>query len=148
MITTVRIRQKRLGSIGRPFDRTVDAFTRPHEDRFFGVHKNLRAKTTADVWSNHTQFMLGYAQHKRAHQQSLNVRVLVRDIQRIALAGAVVSCVRRARLHRIWREALIDKLQRADVMRLFERSFHARFVTMSPRVANVVRCLIMHRSFA
>ena len=65
--------------------------------------------------------MLGKPQHERRHQQALDVWILIRDIKRIAIVGAVVRCHRGARLDRIGHEAIVDDVELRDVRRFGER---------------------------
>ena len=90
VVAAVRVGQERFAAIGGPLDRTVDLFRRPDHRGLFGVEIDLGAEAAADVGRDHAHLVLGQAQHERGHQQPLDVRVLVGDVQRIAVIVPVV----------------------------------------------------------
>ena len=65
--------------IGRP-----TRFAAQTQRRLLGVEEDLRAEAAADVGRDHAHLVLRQAEHERAHQQPLDVRVLVRDVERVA----------------------------------------------------------------
>jgi len=68
------------------------------------------------------------------------MRVLVGDVQRVAVIGAAVTSVRRARLDRIRNQPVVDELELGDVGRLGKGGVDRRLVAQRPDVAGVVRC--------
>jgi hypothetical protein len=49
----------------------------PHQRGLFAVQEDLAAEAAAHVGRDHAHLVLGDAQHEGAHQQPLDVRVLV-----------------------------------------------------------------------
>ena len=131
--------EEALAALGRPLDRAVDALRRPHHRRLFGVEVDLRAEAAADVGRDHAHLVLGQAEHERRHQQPLDVRVLVRDVERVAVVGAAVRRDRGARLDRVRDQPVVDDVELRDVRGLGERGVDRRLVAERPRVALVAR---------
>ena len=138
MVATVRVGEEGFAAVGGPLDRTLDALARPHQRRLLVVEEDLRAEAAADVGRDDAHPVLGDAEHERAHQQALDVRVLVRDVQRVALVGRVVRRVARTRLDRVRDQAVVAERQLADVRRVAERGIDRRLVAAAPHVADVV----------
>ena len=101
-------------------------------DHVLGVEVDLRAEAAADVGRDDAHLVLGQPEHERGHQQPLDVRVLVRDVQRVAVVGAVVLAVRGARLDRVRHQAVVDELELGDVRGLRERRVDRRLVAERP----------------
>jgi hypothetical protein len=74
------------------------------------------------------------------------VRILVGDVERVAVFGARVGGVRRARLDRIGHEPVVDELELGDMRRLGERRIGRRFVAERPDVAGIVGRGLMNRA--
>jgi hypothetical protein len=90
--------------------------------------------------------VLGQAHHEGRHQQSLDVRVLAGDVERVAVIGAVVLAVRRAWLDRVRDQPVVDEFQLGDMRRLGESRVDRGLVAQRPDVAGVVgRDVVQHR---
>ena len=76
MVTAMGVRQERLAAIHRPFDRPSDLLRRPGDGRLLGIMRDLRAEAAADIGRDHSQLLLGSAEHEGAHQQSYDMRNL------------------------------------------------------------------------
>jgi hypothetical protein len=105
----MRVSQKRLTALGCPLDRPANALGGPSQRDIFGVQKNLRTETAAYVRRNHPHLALGQAKHKGAHQQALDVRILVGDMQGVAVVVLGVGGDGCARLHRVGDQAVVGK---------------------------------------
>ncbi len=103
------------------------------------IEVDLRAEAAADVGRDHAHLVLGQAEHERRHQQPLDVRVLVGDVERVAVVGAAVRRDRGARLDRVRDQPVVDDVELGDVRRLGERRVDRRLVAERPRVALVAR---------
>jgi hypothetical protein len=145
VVAAVRIGQERLAAFGRPLDRPADALARPDERGLFRVQEDLRAEAAADIGRDHAHLRLGQPEHERAHQQPLDVRVLVRDVQGVALVVLRVARVRGARLHRVRDQPVVDDVELADVGRALERRVDRVLVAMAPVVADIARHVVVHR---
>ena len=143
VIAAVRVGQERFAALARPLDRAVDALARPDDRGLFGVQEDLRAEAAADVGRDHAHLVLRQSQHERRHQQALDVRVLARHVERVAVVGAGVRRDRGARLDRVGNEAVVDDVDLRDVRGLRERRVDRRLVAERPRVALVAGRLVV-----
>ena len=84
VVAAVRVGEERLAALGGPLDRPADPLARPDQGDVLGVEEDLRAEAAADVGRDHPHLRLGQAEHEGAHQQPLDVRVLVGDVERVA----------------------------------------------------------------
>ena len=139
VVAAVRVGHERLGALGGPLHRPVHLLRRPGDDDVLGVEVDLRAEAAADVGRDDAHLVLGQAEHEGGHQQPLDVRVLARDVERVAVVGAAVARVRRARLDRVRDQPVVDELERRDVRRAGERLVDRGLVAERPDVAGVVR---------
>ena len=69
--------QEGFATIGRPLDGAPHALTRPDQRGFLGIQINFRTKPAAYVRRDHAHLRFGQSQNKRAHQEALDVRILV-----------------------------------------------------------------------
>ncbi len=143
VVAAVRVGQERFAALGRPLDRAVDALRRPDHRRLFGVQVDLRAEAAADVGRDDAHLVLGQAEHEGRHQQALDVRILVRDVERVRVVGAVVRRERRARLDRVRDEPVVDDVELRHVRGLRERGVDRGLVAERPRVALVAGRLLV-----
>ena len=143
VIAAMRIRQESFAAVCRPLDGTPHALTCPDQRGLFGVQINLGTKTAADVGRNHAHFRLGESQHERAHQETLDVRVLVRDVQGVALVVLGVLRIGRTRLHRVGHQPIIGKAQLGDFRGMGKCRINGSLVTMAPVITGVVGHLVM-----
>ena len=144
VIAPVRVRHERFRALGGPLDRAIDLLHRPGEHGLFRIQENLRAEAAADVGRDHAHLVLGQPEHERRHQQPLDVRILARHVQRVAVVRARIAGQRRTRLDRVGNEAVVHELEPGHVMRLLERTVDRRLVTQRPHVARVVRRDVVH----
>ncbi len=144
VVATMRIREEGFAALRRPLDRLADVLAGPDQSHVFGIEKDLRAEAAADVGRDHAHLRFRQAQHEGAHQQALDVRVLVGDVERVALVRLVVAGVGGTWLHRVRDQPVVDELELGDVRRLRERRLHRRLVAVAPVVADVVRHLVVH----
>ncbi len=110
----MRVAHKRFASLGGPFHRAIYLFRCPGDDYFFRVVKDLGSESATDVRRDHSELVLGYAHHERAHQQTNHVRVLARRIKRVFILAAVIFANGRTRLHRIRDQAIVDNIDAND----------------------------------
>ena len=131
--------EERLAALGHPGDRAIDLLARPHHRRLFRIQIDLRAEPAADVGRDDAHFVLRQPEHEGRHEQSLDVGVLVGDMERVAVVGPAVRRRRGARLDRVRNQPVVDHVERRDVRRDGERGVDRRLVTQRPRVALVAR---------
>ena len=145
VVAAVRVGQERLAAVGGPLDRPADPLARPDQGDVLGVQEDLRAEAAADVGRDHPHLRFRQAEHEGAHQQPLDVRVLVGDVERVARVVLVVDGVGGARLHRVRDQPVVDDVELGDVRRLGERGVDRGLVAVAPVVAGVVGDLVVHR---
>ena len=107
MVAAMRVGQEGLAALGRPLDRPADALAGPDQRRLFRIQEDLRAEAAADIGRDDAHLAFGQAQHEGAHQQPLDVRVLVGHVQRVGVVVPRVVRVGRARLHRVGDQAVV-----------------------------------------
>ena len=148
MVAAMGIGQERLGALAGPLDAAVDLLGSPGQGHILGVQVDFRAEAATHVGRNHANLVLGQAQHKGGHQQSLDMRVLIGHIQGVLLGGPAVTANRSARLHGVGHQAVIDQVKLGDMGRRGKGSIHLRLVTERPLVAMVVwRDLVQRHRF-
>jgi hypothetical protein len=145
VVAAMGVGQEGFAAVAGPLDRPADLLAGPDQRGLFAVEIDLGAETTAHVGRHHTQLVLGDAQHEGAHQQALDVRVLVGDVERVVVVGAAVAGVGATRLHRVGRQAVVAELQRGDVRRGLEGLGHAVLVADAPQITLVVGRFVVHR---
>ena len=117
VIAAVRVGQEGFGALGRPFDRPVDLLGRPGADRLLGVDEDLRAEPAADVGRDDAQLVLGREAHERGQHEPRDMRVLARRVERDRVGPRIVVAERRARLHRVGDQAVVDEVELGHVRR-------------------------------
>ena len=87
VITAMGIGHKSLVAVGGPFDVAVELFGGPSQANVFGIKVDFGAETTAHIGSDDTHLVFGQTHHECRHEQTLDVRVLVGDIQGVLVRG-------------------------------------------------------------
>ncbi len=146
VVATMGVGEEGLRALGGPLDRPTQLLARPDQRRLLAVEEDLAAEAAADVGCDDAHLVLGNAEHEGAHQQPLDVRVLVRHVQRVLVAGRVPVRVRRARLDRVRHQPVVAEGQRRDMGGALERGVGAVLVADQPLVAAVVRRFVVHGS--
>ena len=145
MVAAMGVGQEGFAALGGPLDRPAHVFGGPDQRHVFGIQEDLRAETAADVGCDHPHLAFGQAEHEGAHQEALDVRILVGDVQRVTLVVFGVGGDRRTRLHRVGDQAVVDERQLGDVCRFGEGGVGRRLVAMAPVVAEVAGHVVMHQ---
>ncbi len=139
VVAAVRVRHETLDAIRGPFHRSLQLGGGPSDDRLLGVVVDFRAKTAADIGGDHAQLRLGNVQHKRAHQQPDDMRVLARREERVFAGGAVEIADRGARLHRVGHQPVVDKVEFDDPHGLCHRRLDSGGIADMPVITNIAR---------
>ncbi|MDT4839887.1 hypothetical protein FQZ97_736910 [compost metagenome] len=148
VVAAVRIGQEALRALRRPLDVAVELLGRPGQADVFGVQKDLGAEAAAHVGRDHAHLVLGQAQHESRHQQALDVRVLVRHVERVVVGAAAVAADGHARLDRVGNQPVVDEVELRDVRRRGEHVVDRRLVAQHPLVALVVGRFVVQRGAA
>ena len=98
---------------------------------------DLRAEAAADIGRHDADLVLGQLEHEGAHQEADDVRVLARGVERVVAGGALELADRRARLHRIGDEPVVDDVELRHMRRLGESRFGRGLVADMPVVAEI-----------
>ena len=132
---------ERLAALGRPLDRPADARRRPADHRLVGVAEDLAAEAAADVRRDDAQLVLGNAEHEGRQDEAQHVRVLRGRPERVVAGALVVLRRRRARLHGVGDQAVVDEVDLGDVRGLGERRIDIGLHADFPVVDQVARRL-------
>lgn len=143
VVAAMRIGQEGFGALGRPLDRSADLFRCPRERHVFRVQEDLRAEPAAHIRRNHAHLGFGQAQHECRHQQAFDVRVLVGDVERVAVVLARIAGVDGARLDRIRDQPVIDDVELRHVRGFGKCRVGGRLVAVAPGVTGVVRHVVV-----
>ncbi len=139
MVAAMGVRHERFAAVGRPFDRAVELLGGPGQCDILCIKKDLGTESATDIRRNHAHLVLGQAQHEGRHQQALDVRVLVGDIQRVLVVRPAERADGRAGLHRIGDQAVVGQVELGDVCSGCKNRIHRGLVAQRPLVAMVVR---------
>ena len=149
MVAPVRVGNKRFGALRDPLNRSPDFFRAPSDNRLFGVVVDFRSEAAADIGGDDAQFVFRNVQHKRAHQQPNDMRVLARRAQRIAIARDIVFADGGARLEGVGDQAIVVNIERDDFVGAIERRVDFRFAAFVganlPIEAQIIRAIGMRQ---
>ena len=138
VVAAVRVGEERLGAVGGPLDRTVDLLGRPGADRLLGVDEDFRAEAAADVGGDHAQLVLGREADEGRQHQTRDMRVLARGVERHRVGAGIVIADRRAGLHRVRDQPVVDEVELGDMRGLGEGGVGGGLVAEVPVIAGVV----------
>ena len=144
VVASVGVGQERLAPLRGPLDRAIHPLARPHHRRLFRIEEDLRAEAAADVGRDHAHLVLRQTEHERRHEQTLDVRILARDVERVRVVGAVVRRRCRARLDRVWDKTVVDDVELRDMRGRRECGVDSGLVAKGPCVAVVPRCALVN----
>ena len=144
MVAAVRVGQERLAAVAGPLHGpAADLLRGPGDDAFLVVDEDLRAEAAADVGRHHAQLVLGRHADEGRHDQAMHVRVLAGDVAGEGVRAGVVVADRRARLHRVRHQPVVDEIDPGDVRRLGERGVRRGLVAELPVEDQVVGDLVV-----
>src|SRR5690606_12239992 len=122
----------------RPLHRAAQLHRRPGDHALLRVDEDLRAEATADVGGDDPELVHGDAQHERAHDEAVYVRVLRGDVQGQLISAPVVAGDRGAWLDRSGNESVVDEPAADDPGRVGEGGIGGLPVAQRPGEAAVV----------
>ena len=111
MVAAMRVGEEGLGAVGGPFHRPVDLPGRPDADGLLGVDEDLRAEAAADVGRDHAELVFGRDADEGREHEPRDMRVLARRVEREDVGSGIVVADRRARLHRVRDQAVVDEVE-------------------------------------
>ena len=138
VVAAVRVAEERLGSVGGPFDGTIDLSGRPDADGLFRIDEDFGAEAAADVRRDHAQLVFWRNANERRQHHAGHVRVLTRRIQRQGVGSGIVLSDSRAGLHRVGNQTIVDEVDLGDVCRGGKSRLGRRLVAEVPVVDHVV----------
>ncbi len=142
VVAALRVGDKAFAPLADPFDRPADFRAGPGDDRFFGIVELLHAEAAADVGRHDPQLVLRNVEDESAHQQPHHVRELARSPERVLAGRRVVFGDRRARLHRIADQPVVDEADARHMRGLAESGIGRRLVAERPVAAQIVRHVV------
>ena len=140
MVPAVAVAQERFRPLRAPFHRPSQLAGRPDDRRLFRVDEDLRAEPAADIRRHYSELRLRGDLHEGREHQPLEVRVLRSHVERVIAGRRIEATQRRARLHGIRDQAVVDDVERGDVGGAVEGGLRRRPVAEFPVIAEVVRC--------
>ncbi|MCY1357449.1 hypothetical protein D9M69_439430 [compost metagenome] len=145
VVAAMRVGQEGLATVRGPLDRAADLLRGPRQRHVFRIQEDLGTEAAAHVGRDDAQPRFRQPQHERAHQQAFDVRVLVGDVDGVAVVLARIAGVDRARLDRVGDEPVVDDVQRGHVRGLGEGGIGGGLVAVAPGVAGVGRHVVVHQ---
>ena len=140
VVAAVRVGEEGLAALRGPLHRpAADLLAGPEDDALLAVDEDLGAEAAAHVGRHHAQLVLGRHADEGRDDQPVDVRVLRRDVERVALHAGVVVADRGARLERVRRQAVVGEVDPGDVGGPGDRGVGRRLVADLPVVDQVVR---------
>ena len=138
MVAAMRVGEERLGAVGRPFHRAVDFARRPDAHGLLGVDEDFRAEAAADIGRDDAQLVLGRDADEGRQHEARDMRVLAGGEQRQIIRARIIFADRRARLHRVGDQPVVDEVELGDVFGRGERRIGGGLVAKVPVVDGVV----------
>ena len=120
VVAAVRVGHEALRPLSQPAYRPLQLARRPADDRVLRIGRDLGSEAAADIRRDHPELVLRLVEHEGAEQQAHRMRGLGGAVEGELLLALVVLGHRRARLHRMRDDALVDELQPRGVRRRLE----------------------------
>ena len=130
--------QERLGTLRAPLDGSPQLARRPYHRGFLRVDEYLRAETTADIGRYDPKPGFRRYLHESGQHEALEVRVLGSCVERIDAGCRIVVADGGAGFHGVGDQAVVDDVQRCDVVGCGEGRVGGGAVSEFPVVALVV----------
>ena len=143
VVTTVRVGEEGFRALGDPFHRTADFLGCPDADRLFGIDEDLRAEAAADIRCDHAELVLGRDADEGGEDETRDVRVLARRVERELVLPCIIVANRGTRLHGVRHEPVVDDVELGHVRSFGERRVHRVLVAEVPLVDRVVRRFVV-----
>ena len=144
VVAAMRVGQKGLRAIRRPFHRALDLLRRPDADRLLGIDEDLGAEPAADVRSDDAQLVLRRDADEGREDEPGDMGVLARRVERVVVGSGIVLADRRAGLDRVRHQPVVDEVDLGDVLRLREGGFRRVLVAEMPVEHGVVGRDVVH----
>ena len=144
MVAPVGVGREGFRPLGRPFDRLMDLGRGPGEDRFLGIMENLGAEPAAHIRCDDPKLVLGDLQHEGAHQEANDMWVLGRGEERVLARRAIEIRNRRAGLHRVGDQPVVDQVDGDDMVCRSEGRVDGILFADLPIEAAIVWHVVMH----
>ena len=111
MVAAMGIGQEGFGAVGDPLDRHAGLLGGPQADDFFRIDVDLRAEAAADIRRDDAQLVFRRDIVEGAHHQTGDMRVLRGRPAGVVIFRLVIDAERRARLHRVWHQPVVDDVE-------------------------------------
>ncbi len=144
VVAAVGVGDETFRALAGPLHRPVELARRPQANDLFRIDENLRAEAAADVGGDDAQFVLGRHADEGGDDQAGDMRVLRRVPQGQVAACGIVFGQRRARLHGVRHQPVVDEFEFCDVLGVLEGGFGRGRVADVPVVDGVVRRAVVN----
>ena len=111
---------------------------RPGANRLLGVDEDLRAEAAADVGRDDAELVLGREADEGGEHEPRDMRVLAGRVERQHVGAGIVFADRRARLHRVGDQTVVDEVELGHMRGLGESRVGRRLVAEMPVEDGVV----------
>ena len=111
VIAAVRVAEEGLGALRGPLHWAVDFFRRPEAHGFFGIDEDFGAEAAADIGCDDPQLVLRRESDEGREDEPRHVRVLAGGVERERVGTGIVFADRRARLHRVGDQPVVDDVE-------------------------------------
>ena len=138
VVAAVGVGDEAFRALAGPLHRPVELARRPQANDLFRIDENLRAKTAADIGRDDAQLMLRRHADEGGNDEARHVRILRRVPQSQMAARGIVFGQRRARLHGVRHQPVVDEFEFCDVLGVLERRVGRGRVADVPIVDGVV----------
>ncbi len=144
VVAAVGVGDETFRALAGPFHRPVEFSSRPQTDHLFRIDEDLRAEAAADVGGDDAQFVLGRHADEGGDDEAGDMRVLRRVPERQMAACGIVFGQRRARLHGVRHQPVIDEFELCDVLGVLEGRLGRGRVANVPVVDRIVRRAVVN----
>ncbi len=138
VVAAMRVGEEGFRAVGGPLHRPAHLARRPQADDLFRIDEDLRAETAADIRRDDPQLVLRRHADEGGDDQTRDMRVLRGIPQRQIVGAGVVFGQRRARLHGVRHQPVVDDVELGDVLGVGESGLGRLGVAEVPLVDRVV----------
>ena len=142
MVAALRIAQEAFRAVRRPLHRPPQHLRREQHQRIFGIDEGLHAEAAAHVFRHHAQLLDRNLERVLGDIVAHRMHALAAGIERVMVAIRLVVTERRARLHRVHDDAVVDELELRHMMRGLHRRFGLLRIADVPVIGEVRAVLL------
>ncbi len=137
MVAAVHVGEECLLPVGTPFDRPAEALRGPRDQHRFRIELAAQAEAAADIGRDDAHLLFRHLEGDIGHAVLHPDDALRRRVERVFFLLRVPFADRDARLHRAADDAVVDEIERDDLVRLGEGGLDILAVMALPMDAQV-----------